>query len=245
MNESDKNKAAPIGFKEAERGGFKLRWLDDGLDYPAVWDDFRSGRLAGECLTCRPDRETHLVETGGRKYILKKAGAEKARRWAWDLVAGSAFDRLMKKSWAARARGCDLIPQFYLTAEKIGDYRRCPESYILAQYLEGEVLPPEPEARPLWLMRLAEALPRLHGFGLASGDPRPENLVVTPDGVKVIDIFFKGPMLVCQAHDLLDCRKKYGLIIPPATRALKLVYALVSLKYKWHLWRRKIRGIEG
>ncbi len=235
-------RSAPV-FRGGERDGFAMQWVEDGSDYPAILEEFWRGRIQGDRLAAQPDRETFRVKVGERTLVIKRSMAPfgRPRRRLWELVSGTAFSRLFRETWAAIGRGCDFIPEIYLVAEKYAGHRLCVDSYLIAQYIEGEVLGPGRQPSAEWLEALGDTVGRLHAVGLASGAAHAGNLVRTDRGWKMIDLSFKGPMIVCQGHDLLDMKRKFGVEIPAQSPALKIVAALVFLKYRWHLWRREFK----
>lgn len=83
---------------------------------------------------------------------------------------------------------------------------------------------------------------RLHAAGLASGAPHPWNLVKTPEGFKMIDLSYKGPMLVCQGHDVLDMKRKFNIDARLDRWPLKVMTKMVFLKNWWHVWRREFKA---
>ncbi len=232
---------APV-FRTEKRDGWGVRWLEDDLDYRAVLEDFRRGRLQGEVLASRPTLETFRVRVGERTLIVKHSTAPGGKPgWhLWEMIAGPAFSRLFRETWAAIGRGCGMIPEIYLAAEKCAVGRRCLEGYLIAQYLEGETLRPG-QPRDEWLAALGPTVARLHGYGLASGAPHAWNLIRTGEGWKMIDLSFQGPMLLCQAYDIHNMKRRLGVEAPIHSPALKFAHALVQAQYRWHLWRRAFR----
>lgn len=244
MSDAEAAGARPTPACRAEkRDGWDIRWVEGDLDYRAVLEDFRGGRLQGEILASRPTMETFRVRVGERTLVIKHSLALNGKPgWhLWELVAGPAFSRLFRETWAALGRGCDMIPEIYLAAEKCAIGRRCQEGYLIAQYLEGDVLRPgQPQEE--WLAALGPTVARLHGHGLASGAPHLWNLIRTDEGWKMLDLSFKGPMLICQAHDIHDMKRRLGVEAPMHSPALKCVHALVRLEYRWRLWRRAFKA---
>ncbi|MDR0882188.1 MAG: hypothetical protein LBP55_06565 [Candidatus Adiutrix sp.] len=228
-------------FRKAEQDGFQLRYLSDGVDYPALLADFRQGRIEFTLLNARPCQETYLVKYGGRAYVIKRDFAFKPpvkKRRFWDLLAGTPFTRQMRETWRAIGRGCRIVPEIYLVAEKIAGYRLCADSYLILQFIEGRTCTVG-AADTRWLAGLAATVAKLHTWGLASGAPHAGNLVEADEGWKMIDVSSKGPIIITQAHDLLDMKRKLNLEVPTCSWPLKFVSALVQAKYRLHLWRRK------
>ncbi|MDR1518848.1 MAG: hypothetical protein LBU23_01720, partial [Planctomycetota bacterium] len=56
---------------------------------------------------------------------------------------------------------------------------------------------------------------QVHAHGLASCDLHPRNLILTPEGrVRLIDVSFKGSIIMSQAKDLTKVRKMFGMAHP-------------------------------
>ncbi|MDR0548658.1 MAG: hypothetical protein LBI10_04500 [Deltaproteobacteria bacterium] len=115
---------------------------------------------------------------------------------------------------------------------------------IIAEYVEGEVLKlgQKPVPGTEWLTALGPLVAKLHKYGLAHGAPHPWNLVKTDHGMQFIDLSFKGPMIICQAHDVLDAWRKWGVTVPIESFMLKIASKLTFLKYRWHLFRKSIKA---
>jgi hypothetical protein len=224
---------------------FNITYIDNSIPYNKVFEDFLSGQLQGELIGSFPERKTWRVEAYGRTFVVKRISAitAKNKRHLWEIIAGHHFSRLLRESWAAYDRGCDFIPKVYLAAEKFSGWHRCVDSFLIAEFVEGEVLKlgqkPEPESE--WIAALGPLVAKLHHYGLAHGAPHPWNLVKTVKGFQFIDLSFKGPMIVCQASDVLDAWRKWGVIVPIKTLILKIVTILTFLKYRWHIFRRLLK----
>lgn len=234
-------------FAAGSCDGFRLTWLDDGFDYPALWRSFRAGEQAGRLLHSLPSGDdTWKLESGGRSFILQSGRPDLKASFLKRLLAGPLFGRRFRLAWRALARGCDLIPRLYLLAEKPHGFGRSAESFLLIEYLEGETLassePPVPED---WLRGLEECLAGLHRCGLASGNAHPGNLVRTAAGWKMIDLSFKFPMLISQANDVIDSGRKFGAVVPVASPALKAAVGLMRLKRAWIKRGKKRRKRAG
>lgn len=243
MKQSDSHYDSRPGFAWARQDGFDLRWLDDGADYPSIWREFRAGRLNGRLLNEHPGRETtYKLDVDGRFFVLKHAPRD-GRGSLWkNILSGPLYRRRFLLAWKAIGRGCRIIPRMYLLAERPAGFRRSSESYLLIEYLEGETLANVDSNVPRsWIIDLENALTELHRFGLASGNAHPGNLVRSLDGVKMIDLSFKFPMLVSQANDVVDSGRKFEASVPVRGLALKAAVALMRLKRRWQKWRKSLK----
>lgn len=233
------NSPATTRFRRDERDGFKLQWLDDGTDYPALWEQFRQGQLEGRSLHNWEKQSTWKINFQGRSFIFKRGRPPKPRLSIWDLVSGTFASRLLRETWQAVDQGCGMIPRTYLVAEKFSGFKIWTENYLIIEFLEGRVL--EGEVTPDWAADLGEALHLLHGWGLASGAPHPWNVVRTEDGLKMIDISMRGPVLLCQGYDVFDSRRRFGTEVRVDKPALRLVLKLIQLKHRWKMFRRGLK----
>ncbi|MDR1872718.1 MAG: hypothetical protein LBS60_12505 [Deltaproteobacteria bacterium] len=233
-------------YVEYEKDGFKVIYVNDGEKYDVILADFQAGRLEGQLIGSFPERKTWRVTVKDRSYVIKRvAPVERPiKRHIWEIVVGPNFSRLLRESQKARERGCDFIPKVYLAAEKRVGLGRIADSWLIAEFVAGEVLPlgqkPAPDSQ--WLKALGPLVAKLHGYGLAHGAPHPFNLIKTAQGFGFIDLSFKGPMLVCMASDVLDAYRKWGVIVPVKGWALKIATKLTFWKYSWHLFRRKLKN---
>ena len=233
-----------FAFFEEARDGFDLKWLDDGTNYPALWQAYMSGGWTGKILSEHPGREkTVKLEVEGRLFVLKHAPAEGRGSFLKHALSGPIYKRRFELIWKAVSLGCDIIPRPYLLAEKPDGFRRCSESYLLIEYLEGETLDDlEGDIPELWIKGLETSLRALHSFGIASGNAHPGNLVKTPSGMKMIDISFKFPMLISQANDIIDSGRKFGTRVPALNFRLRLAVALMRLKRAWGKFKKNRRS---
>jgi hypothetical protein len=232
-------------FKKKLNKGFDIIYIDNGYDYNQLLDDFWGGHSEAQLIGSFPERKTWLVTAGERSFVIKRVFSLSGRgkRHLWEIVAGHHFSRLLRESWKAIERGCDFIPKIYLAAEKFSGWHCCVDSYLIAEFVPGEVLKlgqrPEPDSE--WLSALGPLVTKLHSFGLAHGAPHPWNLVKTSKGIQFIDLSFKGPMLVCQGSDVLDAWRKWEVKVPIKSFKIKIASKLTFLKYKWHIFRKSIK----
>jgi len=193
-------------------------------------------------LNSHPDESTWKVEYGSRSFIMKSIGSDKRKSLLKSLIAGPVYSRRFNITWAARGRGCEIVPRMYLLAGRRNRFRRSSESYMLIEFLEGETLNRVDGGLPCeWLQGLEDTLAALHGYGLAPGNAHPGNLVKTKEGMKMIDISFKYPMLVSMANDIIDSGRKFGTRVPVNRLNLKRALALVRTKRSWQTFRQRIK----
>ena len=215
-------------------------WIEDGEDYFSLWRDYCSGNLAGKTLSEHLNREkTERLEKDGHFFIIKHAVNQGKISLLKRIFGGPIYRRRFLLTWKAIDSGCDIVPRPYLLAEKPAGFRRVSESYLILEYLEGEVLAaPEGQVPEIWIRGLEDCLAALHRYGIASGNAHPWNLVRTGNGMKIIDISFKFPMLVSQANDIIDSGRKFGTQVSVQGGKLKLTLALMRFKRSWIKFRK-------
>jgi hypothetical protein len=162
----------------------------------------------------------------------------------WAFFSGEHFDfQLLRKMHQAINQGCDFIPKVFLAAEKKSQFGICEESWLLMEFIEGEVLKigqkPEPESD--WLTAIPPLLTKLHGYGLAHGDPSPWNLVKNSRGYQLIDFTLKRPVIFMQAEDVLNSRDRWELDVITNNISLTILCKFLFFKRCYLNFRRSIK----
>lgn len=206
------NCGPPILKRAAD--GWRIQWRNDGHDYPGLLEKFRRGELEGRPLsTGSPLREVWRLELAGRVYVIKHDWEvdHRAEKVLWDFIGGTPYHRLIKYTSRAVMAGCRIAQDVYLVAEKMCR-GRCREAWLVAEYVEGESFITEyKDGRPVKVMgnlrafvpAMNEALEVLHDGGLASNDIHPGQFILTPEGLRIIDLSLDSPIIVCQVNDAL------------------------------------------
>lgn len=228
----------------AEIDGFKVQWKNDGTDYPALWQAFRRGELTSTPLSKgRPFREAHLVETGGRRYLFKRDWHVEKRleKRLWFLLLGATrYSRIIQLTNQAVRRGCQVVQDVFLVAELMVG-RSCHEAWFIADFMPGQVLPPQDEA--LWRDEMVQTVLRIHRCGLACNDIQSYNFIRTDDGViKGIDLDISSPLFICQVNDLLELKRRFGVTPPLENWPVRLLYYPLLLRNYLRYFSRKLRG---
>lgn len=228
----------------ADIDGFKVQWKNDGSDYPALWQAFRRGELPSTPLSKgRPFREAHLVETGGRKYLFKRDWHVEKRlekRLWFRLLGATRYSRIIQLTNRAVNRGCQVVQDVYLVAEKMVG-RTCHEAWFIADFMPGQILPPQDEDS--WRGELVEAVLRIHRGGMACNDIQSYNFIRTDDGViKGIDLDISSPLVICQVNDLLELRRRFGVAPPLENWPVRLLYYPLLVRNYLRFFSRKLRG---
>jgi len=232
----------PPRLLTALKDGFRFQWRSDGPDYRRILDEFKAGTLETTRLGGgHPDRSVYKVYWDGRPFVLKwdrENDPRPEKRWL-EFWAGTAFSRLIQLTAKSRRRGGNTAQDVYLVAERLTG-RHFQEGYLIAEYVEGIFLDDErlDENAPL----MAEAVGRLHREGLASSDLHPGNFIVTPLGIRIIDLSLKSPLIICQANDILRMERDFGVRMPASGPGLGLILAGLKLIWSVRLFLRKWRG---
>lgn len=232
------------GLLKAEIDGYQVQWKDDGTDYPGLLADFKAGRLKTVQIRnhCKhhSHRQVYRAEVGGRGFIIKhdRWAEHRFKNLLRNRVYGSYYARMIRLVNAAVNRGCRVVQDIYLVAEKKdGPHSR--ENYFIAQYVDGRPVAELSGDGQAWAM--GETLAELHDCGLASQDIHPGNFISTAQGLVVIDICIDRALLRCQANDVLKMWIRYGVKMPVRGRALKIASALLSLRWSLRLFLRRLR----
>ncbi|UQZ87974.1 lipopolysaccharide core biosynthesis protein [Deltaproteobacteria bacterium Smac51] len=232
------------GLKCAMIDGYRVQWKDDGTDYPAIWCDFKDGKLDSivQLHTNCPDRSVFRMETEKGPLVLKHDWERDSRleKRILRFLTGPWYSRLIRLTNRAVNRGCDIVQDVYLVAEKM-EGRFCVDSWLIAEFVEGTVAPASPKYSSL-SHELAAVVGRLHDCGLASNDAHGGNFVITDNGeVKIIDLSLTSPLIICQANDILKIKRAYNIDVPVHGFWRRLAAALVTLKYRIQKIRRQRR----
>lgn len=251
------SKGTGAAILEAEIDGYRVKWKNDGVNYSEIWKKFKDGQLpTTRFFTNSCFRQVYKAEIDGRHYILKidRETDPRFEKRLWDRLGGTAYSRLIKFTNRAVSRGCHVVQDVYLVAEKMNG-PSCQEAYLVAEFVEGQsfvaeeyvegktISDLERDFRP-WLPAMGEALADLHDWGLASNDVQPGNFILTTQGLRVIDLSLDSPIFICQANDMLKMRGWYHTPAPIRGFWRKFFYGLIYLKSALQLFVRRQRGRE-
>lgn len=237
----------PNALLTGEYDGYRLKWKNDGTDYPALWVAMRRGELGGPSLS-RPRqrlfRETRLVETGGRKFLVKRDWHVERRlekRLLYRLMGGTRYSRLIEFVNRAVGQGCNLIQDVYFVAERM-DGDTCQEAWLIADFMPG--VPLERKDVAIWADELGRTVLQIHEWGLACNDIQPYNFIRTDQGViKAIDMDISSPLVVCQVNDLWRMKSLFGLQVPWRGGPVKrFLWALIGARNFVRSYTRRLRG---
>ncbi len=237
---SSQTGAGPVRVSELD--GYRLQWVDDGTDYPALWTAFREGRLAAEPLAVnRPFRDVYRIEAAGRRFVFKR---DKYVENRWEkrllvrLLGATRYTRILRLTSDAVVRGCRTAQEVYLVAERMNG-RQCLEAYLIAEYVEGRHLTPD-EIQPR-REEIARALADIHAHGLASNDCQPNNFLVTGHGLRMIDLDMSNLLVICQLNDIQALEKRFGLR-SPLTGIRWILRGILRFRVLVNNFSRRLRG---
>ncbi len=244
--------AGPARILETKNDGWRIRWREDGVDYPHLLAEFRAGRVPATRLTTGSGfREVYRLETTGRRYVVKRDWEVDPRpeKKLWDWLAGTPYARLLKLTNRAVGRGCRIVQDVYLVAERLSG-GRCLEAWMVAEYVEGTSFVEEfVDGRPAkvgnfrpWIPAMAETLEELHNCGLASNDFHPGNFILTDQGLKIIDLSLDSPVVIGQANDALTMLHFFKVRPPLKSPWRRLVFELMRLRRRQKNFFRRLRS---
>lgn len=205
----------------SRRDGYYVYRLGDDDTYWDMFLRFRRGELKGKLLTnVLKERDVHLVEDGGRRYVIKvdRGGwgfgrESRPERIFLKFFWGPFYSRLMRRVTRALANGCDAMQTIRLVAER-RTLQYCHEAVIILDYVEGKTLHELGDPAP-YLERTREAMLSLHANRLALCGVSLYNFVVTEAGkVKAIDLECRGFFRVDRIKDVIRVKRLLGIDLP-------------------------------
>lgn len=218
-------------FKE-----FTVYEKDEKEKYLKIFRAFLEGKIQSKKLRASGKRKVFFFEFEAKKYILKYDENEDKRleKKILNFFKGRFYNKLIYQVEAAKQKACDLTNDIFLVAEEV-HFFRAKQSYILAEYLEGETL--EDYKARIYADEIAKALKALHSFSLASNDFHHRNLLLTEDRkIKIIDLSNYGSLEKCKAEDVIAAKKIFDIDIGYRN----FYYYLLVFKNKIREMKRKI-----
>lgn len=224
---------------KSQKNGYQVYQKESDIDYWQVIDDYIQGKIVGKNLNSgNMERSVARITINGKNYIIKceKERDSRLEKRIMRMVHGPYFSRLLYRLVRAQNQGCTITNDIYFVAEKM----RCRESietWIIAEYVEGTVLSEVSDITPYY-REIAALINQLHAYDLASNDIHAGNLVLTDNGLKIIDLSDFGHLAICKANDLIALKRFYG--IEPDKK--NFMYQFIMLRNNMRHWSRKIRG---
>lgn len=222
-----------------KKNGYRVYQKESAIDYWQVIDDYTQGKLVGKNLNSgNIERSIARISVDGKSYIIKceKERDSRFEKRIMRMLSGPYFSRLLYRLVRAQNQGCTITNDIYFVAEKM-HCRESLETWIIAEYVEGTVLSEISDITPYY-PEITALVNQLHSYGLASNDIHAANLVLTDEGIKIIDLSDFGSFAICRANDLIALKRFYG--INPEKKSL--TYHFIMLRNSIRHWSRKMRG---
>ena len=217
---------------KTQQGQYSLYALDDGFDYTAMWQSFMQGNRDGvTTLRIEDVREVYLIETQGRKLILKIDSYvpdrfEKKLRF---IAFSPYFSKQMRQVRNAIKKGCRLVPDLFFVAEK-KEGIVITQSVIVQEYIEGEHFF-DMQAALDNEKALVAAVKELHSFGLVHCDLNLDNIFITSEGIRFIDLSSTGTRIGGLGKDIMRLRDYFGIRMPLTSPLEKTAYYYTTAKF--------------
>lgn len=232
----------------AEIDGFRVRWKNDGVAYPAIWAGFRKGSLPARPITTgRIYRSTHHLELDGREYLMKKDWHVETRlekRLLYFLMGGATrYGRIIQFVNRAVRRGCRSAQEVFLVAEKM-EGSTCVEAWLIADFVPGHAMSHDEAMANV--DELTATVVDVHRHGLACHDIQSYNFVRTDRGpIIAIDVDVSSPLVLCQADDIWRMRRLFGATVPlEGGIGLRLAYWSLRARKYLRAMSRRLRGLS-
>ena len=246
--------AAP-GIEERARvyvkkiDGYHVYQKDATDRYWNLFQKFRRGEISHHRFNnAVKERSVYLIEDEGRRYIVKWdkggwgfGGETRLEKIFWRLVRGPFYSRLMRRMRRARENGCDVIQDVFMVAER-RTLHFCHEAIVIFEYIDGHMLVDDAD-RDRHIPEIVEAMHKLHQNGLAMCDVSIYNYLVTPEGIKMIDLVCRGNPRLDRIKDVIRLKRVLGVELPVDGFWDRLLYRLYtgyhSIRNRYFRRRRK------
>ncbi len=226
--------------------GMAITCKDDGYDYIGLYERLRRGDMPVKILL-HDDAEhyVYLVSHEGRDYIFKRFGEldGKFDTKLWRFFAGPFYSTLLRQVNRAVAKGCDVVGDVYLVAERMR-YRLSYDNYILQEFVPGKPLD-DCDLTP-YTESIAKAFTQLHACGLSLGNVKDGNLVLAPDQtIKIIDLSSRGSQPIGRAKDVIKVKRLWNIDLSTNGVIDHCAKFIVASQFFITATRRKIKSALG
>ncbi|MGR7464112.1 lipopolysaccharide core heptose(II) kinase RfaY [Klebsiella aerogenes] len=167
-----------------------------------------------------------LIETSAGIFVIKIYAPRKKRgeKFFKTFFFGSYQENLIHQIDRAKSMGDDFVNDFYFLAEKrLFGFPLV--SVMLFEYIPGTSLDDLPTTPPSLIRTVMASVEKMHGMGIISGDPHKGNFIMSPAGIKVIDLSGKRCSALRKAQDNIMLEKHFS-----ATVTRDFWYDIVSIR---------------
>lgn len=218
--------------RKFQHHGYTIHMKEDGYDYLNVFtqlDDIKASAV--KFATWNARHEVFKFDFQGRTFVAKidPEHPKYFENKVWELITGPFYSTQMKAVNKAIRKGCTVVPDIFLVAEKKRKGVRC-ESIIVMEYVPGRSLCAYEENLNDYEGIVLQAMMELHSHGLALGDANCGNYIINEGTCKILDLSWHGASLLGQAKDRLILERVYGWHLPATTFLQKMAGVYIRLK---------------
>lgn len=221
---------------------------DDDHLYEDILNDFLSYRMTIKKIL-RDEKETKvwLIDTERGPMVLKLYVPQTrlADRIIKSCVKRDYYESLIYKTDKAVKQGADFINDVYLIAQrKVLNFVYM--HIILMEYVDGVQLADLDVITDELKVDIKNMIDKLHAHNMVSGAPHLENIMLTKNGPKLIDLSGKKCYFVSRARDRIELERyihikneKHDLGYFIYTYSKKLKLAIKNIKIKLGLSKKR------
>ncbi len=200
------------------KDGYHVYQVGGDVDFYDIFIRFRNGSLKGKRLAnAARERDVYLLEDGGRRFVLKWdhggwgfGGEGRLERFFWRVVRGPYYSRLLRRVDRAWQNGCHAMQRVFMVAER-RTLHYPHEAAVLLEYIEGHEIGAD---WPRYTDGVTACIQSLHANGLAVCDVNEHNFLVTPDGIRAIDLVCRGNPRLDRMKDVVRAKRIFNIDLP-------------------------------
>lgn len=209
-----------------------IHMKDDGFDYLTLFTGLEAIKATATPFSIwNKCHQVFKFDYEGRSFVVK-IDYEKPKYLEnkfWELLTGSFYSVQMKAVNKAIRKGCSVVPDIFLVAEK-KEWGIRYESTILMEFAPGHPLCHYDDRVDDYKDLILNAMMELHQHGLALGDGNCGNFILHGDSCKILDLSWHGSTLLGQAKDRQIFERVYGWHLPEITLWQKMAGVYIRLK---------------
>lgn len=155
-----------------------------------------------------------LIETSAGRFVIKIYAPRKKRveKFFKALLFGSYQENLIHQINRAKSMGDDFVNDFYFLAER-RMFGFPLVSIMLFEYIPGTSLNELPTTPPSVIRTVRASVEKMHGMGIISGDPHKGNFIMSPAGIRAIDLSGKRYSSIRKAQDNIMLEKHFSVTV--------------------------------